>query len=61
MKNHKSEGKSFLKLMIYIVLNVQSLQIIKKITKREINGKINPYSYFINCAFRKFETTDQEK
>ena len=61
MKNHKSEEKSFLKLMIYIVLNVQSLQIIKKITKREINGKINPYSYFINCAFRKFETFDKEK
>lgn len=33
----------------------------KKNIKREINGKLNLYYYCIECAFRKFETTDKEK
>ena len=30
-------------------------------TKRRMDGKINLYLYFINCGFKKLETTDEEE
>ena len=29
--------------------------------KREIDRKINPYSYCNDCSFKKFITTDEKK
>ena len=44
--------------MVILCLKFQNEKYIK--IKREVDGKTNFYSYFINCNFKKFQTLDEE-